>query len=452
MKNITDQLDFDFSRPIDFQRNIELDIINKCIGGINSLDKSNLFIKHLRLLVLELYFCWVESDLQFLSVSMSKRGYNSRSRYNPNNISSYLIRTINFLKKQNLIYLYPGFYDSKKKRSRLTRIKPSNILKNHFKKIKFLYSHKINHRKKEFLLVSKNGRLIEYDDSYETQEKKVIVENYNSIISKTLFDIPNIQENYLIRGDRRKIAISRFISTYFLMDLDKSSSGIFGGCWWNKLDLNLFFKIKNKLTINNKKTNFIDLTQFFSHFLTLISSSNVKIESQSKFKYFNHNQICYLITKGSRSKTPESFYRSVFNEKEKISLDDLTKKQIVDSINNNIINVNILKSFMFNGNDIGWDSTISKIFYNLVSKINSVKIPIFLIRDKIYFPTEKQDKILENLEEILVKEFHLSSIKMKCEKASDFDFKKKNFFGTFIKSKNDFSKRYLENKEFFGIK
>ena len=52
MKNNTDQLDFDFSRPIDIQRNIDLDIINKCIGSIENLDNSNLFIKHLRLLIL----------------------------------------------------------------------------------------------------------------------------------------------------------------------------------------------------------------------------------------------------------------------------------------------------------------------------------------------------------------------------------------------------------------
>ena len=142
-----------------------------------------------------------------------------------------------------------------------------------------------------------------------------------------------------------------------------------------------------------------------------MSSSNVKIESQGKSKYLNHNQLCYLITKGSRSKSQESFYRSVLSEKKKLSLDSLTKKQIFDSINNNINNVNILKSLLFNGKDIGWDSTISRVFYDLVSKINSVKSQFFLVRDKIYFPEEKQDKVLENLEEILSKEFHLSSIK-----------------------------------------
>ena len=44
-----------------------------------------------------------------LAVSMSKRGYLSNSRYNPNKISSYLIKVINFLKVENFIKFYPGF-------------------------------------------------------------------------------------------------------------------------------------------------------------------------------------------------------------------------------------------------------------------------------------------------------------------------------------------------------
>ena len=69
-----------------------------------------------------IYYCWVESDQQMLSVSMSKRGYLSNSRYNPNKISSYTIKVINFLKKENYIHFYPGFFDSIRKKSRLSRI------------------------------------------------------------------------------------------------------------------------------------------------------------------------------------------------------------------------------------------------------------------------------------------------------------------------------------------
>ena len=69
---------------------------------------------------------------------MSKRGYNSKSRYNPNNISSYLIKVVKLLVKNNLINFHAGFYDTRTKKSRLTRIKSSKILINQFEKIKLL--------------------------------------------------------------------------------------------------------------------------------------------------------------------------------------------------------------------------------------------------------------------------------------------------------------------------
>ena len=43
MKSKTDQLDFDFSRPIDFQRNISLDTIDDCISELIREDKKKGF-------------------------------------------------------------------------------------------------------------------------------------------------------------------------------------------------------------------------------------------------------------------------------------------------------------------------------------------------------------------------------------------------------------------------
>jgi len=76
MKYSSDQLDFDFSRPLDIQRNTNLGIIDDCITNFLDGNHSELFQKHLRLLIIELYFCWSESRLQFLTVSMSKRVIN----------------------------------------------------------------------------------------------------------------------------------------------------------------------------------------------------------------------------------------------------------------------------------------------------------------------------------------------------------------------------------------
>ncbi len=451
MKNILDQLDFDFSRPLDVQRNINLEIIDNCIESLFNKDKTNIFIKHLRVLFLELYFCWVDSDTQFLSVSMSKRGYNASSRYNPNNISSYLIKVIKFLDKNNLIEFYPGFYDKKSKKSRLTRIKPSNLLINHFQRINFSTYQNINHKKKEYLLIYKGRNLHEYSDTYNTQELKATLENYNQIISKTLFDIPNYEERFLTRGDNKKIAISRFTSCTYSKNIDLIDQDLIGGCWWNKLDLNLFFNICKKLTINNRKTSFLNLTDFFGDYLTMISDSNISIQSKSFSRVLNYDQLCSLIMKGFRSKTPASFIRSVFKEKKKISLHTYTNKEINDAIINLIVNNQMLQNFMYKGKDVGWSNLVSKMFFQLISKLSTVNIPIFLVRDKIYFPSDMESIILEKIEEILTKELNINKIKFICEKASDFKFEKKNFFGKLVESDTGFSKRYLDNKKFYEV-
>ena len=158
--------------------------------------------------------------MQFLTVSMSKRGYNSKSRYNPNNISSYLIKVVKLLVKNNLINFHAGFYDHRTKKSRLTRIKSSKMLINQFEKIKLPSTQNINHRKKEYLLLYNKGKLCEYKDSYDTQEIRVILENYNKIVSKTLFDVPNLKRNILVRGDNKKIIISPFSSVFYKKEIE----------------------------------------------------------------------------------------------------------------------------------------------------------------------------------------------------------------------------------------
>ena len=109
------QMDFNFSRPLDFQKNIETNILENLISSIKTNSSDQILYKHVKYLVLELFYCWYESENQFLSVSLSKRGYKAKSRYNPNRISSRMIDAIKLLKNNGLIDYFPGFFDEKKK-------------------------------------------------------------------------------------------------------------------------------------------------------------------------------------------------------------------------------------------------------------------------------------------------------------------------------------------------
>ena len=322
---------------------------------------------------------------------------------------------------------------------------------NQFEKVNLLSTQSINHRKKEYLLIYKEGKLHEYKDSYNTQEIRVILENYNKIISKTLFDIPNLESKILVRGDNKKIVISPFSSVFFKKEIKKLDEGLIGGCWWNKIDLHLFFNIKNKLTINNQKTSYLDLTNYFANYLSTISNSNVSIQQRSFSKVLDYDQLCYLIMKGFRSQTSQSFLNSVYRERKKFSLQSFTRNEINEAINNHIMKNERLQIFLYKGKDIGWNFIVSKIFFKLVSEIVSIKIPVFLVRDKIYFPTNRESIIFEKLEKILFNELNINNCKLNAKKASDFNFEKKNFFGRLVKSNIDFSKRYLDNKKLFGV-
>ena len=353
--------------------------------------------------------------------------------------------------KNNLINFHAGFYDHRTKKSRLTRIKSSKMLINQFEKIKLPSTQNINHRKKEYLLLYNKGKLCEYKDSYDTQEIRVILENYNKIVSKTLFDVPNLKRNILVRGDNKKIIISPFSSVFYKKEIEKLDKGLIGGCWWNKIDLHLFLNIKKKLTINNQKTSYIDLTKYFANYLSMISNSNVSIQQRSFSGVLDYDQLCYLIMKGFRSQTSKSFLNSVYKERKKFSLQSFTLSEIREAINNHIMANQKLQNFLYKGKDIGWNFVVSKIFFKLVSEITKIKVPVFLVRDKIYFPTDRESIILEKLEKIIFYELNLNNFKLHAEKASDFNFEKKGFFGRLVKSDIDFSQRYLDNKKLFGL-
>ena len=201
MKNNDDQIDFNFSRSLDFQKNLDISFCDEILENLNLKFNNNLLLaKHIKFMILELFYVWLESPNQFLSVSMSKRGYHSSSRYNPNSLSSYAIRVINSLKEQKLIDFFPGFFDLKNNVRRQTRIRASDVLKKEFEKINLNKNWLINHRNREYLFAMdlKNSQ-IEYRDTFKSHEIREVLINYNNQLAKTLFDIPELDQNLILK-------------------------------------------------------------------------------------------------------------------------------------------------------------------------------------------------------------------------------------------------------------
>jgi hypothetical protein len=75
-------------------------------------------------------------------------------------------------------------------------------------------------------------------------------------------------------------------------------------------------------------------------------------------------------------------------------------------------------------------------------------MPIYLVRDKVYFPSNKESLILEKVEEVLFNLLDLKSLKIDCKKSFDFGFENKSLFARFITSDKKFTKRYLDNLKY----
>ena len=446
MKKTHDQIDFNFSRPIDIQRNLEVDFINLVLNEISYEKEQNLnFNKHLKLLLLELYYCWVESDQQMLSVSMSKRGYLSNSRYNPNKISSYTIKVINFLKKENYIHFYPGFFDSIRKKSRLSRIRASDKLVKIFQRTKLPLKIKINHPSREYLIKTEGKKKIEYSDDFETQDVKEIIYNYNELISKTIIDIPLLEQSFINRYDKKKIIISKTASqANYIFQGSPYKKFKIEGCWWNRIDIEFLSTYSKYFIVNDSPTVFFDLSEKFNIFL----KKKIGIENFFKKKdleNYGKSQICYLIVKAINSKNFESFFRSVLVEKKKFfKNEDLQaqeiKKNLLVFINNN----QFISNFFFRNYRLYWDEYLTEVFYDLLKKCVPSNIPVYLIKDKIYSPQSFSQIVKSNLDQILNHTLGEKKSEISFTDCASYNFKSTGFFSRMFKSNKSISRRYVE--------
>ena len=460
MKNEHIQLDFNFCRRLDFQKNLNLEeaysFFNKITFKVSS--KKTLLIKHLKFLILELFSCWHESEYQFLAVSMSKRGYKANSRYNPNNISSVVIEAINYLRENFWIDFFPGFYDAKTNISRLTRIKASQKLTELFKQSNInVYKIHKNENREVLVLLDSSLKPQEYRDNFSTHEMREILRNYNALMLKTFFDIPCIVDNFIKRGDNAKVIIS-FLrvtqSRYFQKNWNKF--GIITGSWWDNLDLASFNKYSHHMLINDSETSFIDLSNLLPIYISKKLSfclEDMNLEVFKKYNSFikNIDQFNYILIKAFSAKNFESLYRSFLNEKRKLGIRKLIKmsdfKHFVGIVSTHF--PKLYENF-YSKTNIDWEGVTSEIFYQFLKSSGASNIPVIKIKDKFFFQTKFESNVLKNIRLSAEKVLKYNKLNLNTKKCLSYTFgNKTSFFDSLISRKLQYSKRYIQNKENF---
>lgn len=450
MKMNNYQMNFELSRVIDFQKNFNSELMVSTLG--NLFDKKDLlnqnFYKHANFVITELFFCWLESENQFLSVSMSKRGYRSKSRYNPSELSSYSIKLIKHLKDANLIDFQKGFYDARTKKSRLSRIRANQSVINFFRKIKLKDLSKIDHEKREYVYFFKDKNYAEYKDNFKTHELREILKVYNRIIKNNFFDIPCHFENQITRYDNKAINLSILNSTLnccFYGKLDEPY--LLNGCWWNKLHESNIMKYKRNFIINNSYTGYVDLLEFLPIFFLKFFETKINLIG-SYSDDLSYNEKCNLILKLVRSKNHEFFKTSILREKKRYGLGDFNNENLRKMLNLFLKNHGYLSIYLKNKN-INWDSFCSEIFIELLKTNLSMNNPIYLLKDKIYFSVSHQKNLISNLVKILEKKFKVKEISIKIELCKEVKSNKNKLFSNLLGVKDNVAERYIKNLKNF---
>ena len=117
---------------------------------------------------------------------------------------------------------------------------------------------------------------------------------------------------------------------------------------------------------------------------------------------FSSSQICNLIVKGINSKSFKSFFRINITRKEKFfDTTNLSTQQIKKRMEIFIEDNQPLSNYFFKEYKLHWEEFLNEVFYKLLQKCVPSNIPVFMIKDKIYFSTDFSSLIKDNLEKIL---------------------------------------------------
>ena len=154
--------------------------------------------------------------------------------------------------------------------------------------------------------------------------------------------------------------------------------------------------------------------------------------------------------KGINSKSFKSFFRSILSEKKKFfDKTSLSSEKIKERIEMFIEDNQPVSNYFFKQYKLHWEEFLNEAFYKLLQKCVPANIPVFMIKDKIYFSTDFSKLIIENLEKILEGLLGIKKIKLSYIECSSYNFKSRGFFSNILKSDTRLSKRYEERTKKF---
>ena len=125
--------DFSNSRPLDVHRWSDYPEVNRLVDQLMADQFADFTHKktrnHVKVLLLDLFVCWLEDHEKLLGVGLSNRSYKARSRYNALHISNLMIDVVHRVVDAGLVAIWKGSEGAGK----TSRIWATDSLIAHFK-------------------------------------------------------------------------------------------------------------------------------------------------------------------------------------------------------------------------------------------------------------------------------------------------------------------------------
>ena len=157
---------------------------------------------HLKVLLLDLYVCWVNDPTMYLAVHMSKSGWKANSRYNALHLSSQMIEVVHKLVDLEYLEFHKGY------EGRSSRIRATDQLHFLFHSITVPIPAISFHHTQEVLElrgdadpeISTSKPKLEYTDTDATAEMRAVLRAYNDLLRRSHLDICSLEQPFIDRS------------------------------------------------------------------------------------------------------------------------------------------------------------------------------------------------------------------------------------------------------------
>ena len=239
--------DWNNSRPLDVHRWSDYAEVNRLVDQLMANQFADFTHKktrnHVKVLLLDLYVCWLEDPEKSLGVGLSNRSYKSRSRYNALHISNLMIEVVHRFVEVGLAGIWKGSEGAGK----TSRIWATDILIAQFKEAALDSFMVSTHQDRETIILrDEDKKQVEYDEAIypaDTQSKIIEMREqlafYNDALANTFIDIPTLDKDYIETtkaGVITRHAISehhKHIHRVFNNNSFEQGGRFYGGWWQN---------------------------------------------------------------------------------------------------------------------------------------------------------------------------------------------------------------------------